>query len=50
MIRWQGDSRGALPAQASSLGKLQLAQNEAAKAGGLSAVYVGEEKLLTVVT
>lgn len=39
-----------MPAQASSLGKLQLAQNEAAKASGLSVVYVREEKLLTVVT
>lgn len=31
------------------LGKHQLAQNEAAKAGGLSGIYVGAEKLLTVV-
>lgn len=45
-----GGVRGALPAQASSLGKLQLAQDEAAKASGLSVVYVRGEKLLTVVT
>lgn len=49
-VRWQGESWGALLAQASALGKLQLAQNEAAEAGGLSAVCVREEKLLTVVT
>lgn len=41
---------GSLASQASSLRKPRLAQNEAAKAGGLSVVYVREEKLLTVVT
>lgn len=41
---------GALLAQASSLGKHQLAQDEAVKAGGFPVIYVREEKLLTLVT
>ena len=42
-IRRQGESWGALPAQASPLGKPQLAQNEAAKAGGLCRLCQGRK-------